>query len=97
MEHEEMFVILLDLNAKFQPEDRQELADALNTVFARLEIGETDGSGGTLVDNNGEIEGCDIDLYIHKKRFEDDIERAMNAVAKIVDKLGVPKRSLQNL
>ncbi|MBQ7774906.1 MAG: hypothetical protein IJ379_03210 [Lachnospiraceae bacterium] len=89
---EDRFLILLDLNARFQPVNRFDLEDALSAIFEKFELGEV-GGGGTLCAANGEVEGCDIDLEIEKEKVENNIERAFDVLAGILNKLGIPKGS----
>lgn len=87
-----MFYITLNLNARLLPLDRAPLEDAVDNILKKLKIGEVDG-GGTMTSKSGEIEFCDIELCVKKKPFGGDIGKAMDKIADIAEKLGVPKGS----
>ena len=51
----------LQLNAKLQPFDRHDLEDLIEEFLSEGNLGATSG-GGTMMDKNGEVEYCDIEL-----------------------------------
>lgn len=79
--------ITVHLNAKFQPTDRFELEDALQTVLEKLELGEVDG-GGTAMLPSGEISSCDIEVYL-----KDGSPETIAKLADILNHFGIPKNS----
>ena len=79
-------MVVLNLNARFQPIHRGDLEDALDEILGQLELGEVCG-GGTLMSPTKEIKSCDIELDI------DDGEKTIEKLIDIIDKLGVPKGS----
>lgn len=79
-------MIVLNLNARFQPMHRGELEDALDEILGGMELGEVCG-GGTLMFPTKEIKSCDIELDI------DDDDKTLETICDIIDKLGVPKGS----
>ena len=81
------FHVTLKLNARFQPRDRHELEDALEEVLGDQELGLVDG-GGTMQMSTGEIEYCDIEIYL-----KDGDKETLEELARIVNHLGVPKGS----
>lgn len=89
---EKIFSILIDLNARFQPEERFDLEDALTMILEKFEMGEVSG-GGTMCAPNGEIIGCDITVQIYKEKFEGHLDKAFDSLTGILTKLGIPKGS----
>lgn len=87
-----MFYITLNLNARLQPVDRAPLEDALDSILKKLNLGEVSG-GGTMMQKSGEIEFCDIELCLQEKPFKGDLNKALDKVSDITEKLGVPKGS----
>lgn len=81
------FYITVHLNAKFQPADRFELEDALQSVLERLELGEVDG-GGTAMSPSGEISSCDIEVCL-----KDNSQETINKLSDILNHFGIPKGS----
>ena len=79
-------MIVLNLNARFQPMHRGDLEDALDEILGQMELGEVCG-GGTLMSPTKEIKSCDIELDI------DDDDKTVETLLDIIDKLGVPKGS----
>ena len=79
-------MIVLNLNARFQPIHRGDLEDALDEILDELKLGEVCG-GGTLMLPTKEIKSCDIELDIA------DDEKTLETLLDIIDKLGVPKGS----
>ena len=51
----------LQLNARLQPFDRHDLEDLIEEFLSEENLGATSG-GGTMMDKNGEVEYCDIEL-----------------------------------
>lgn len=79
--------VTVHLNAKFQPVDRFELEDALQSVLEKLELGEVDG-GGTAISPSGEIDSCDIEVYL-----KDNSQKILDKLSDILNHFGVPKGS----
>ena len=90
-----VFPITVNINAKFPPEYRAGMEDALNSVLHRLKLGEVTG-GGTLLAKNGEIENCDIDIEIYRKKADEDIEKAFDIIEKMIQPFGIAKGSTLN-
>lgn len=78
----------LMLNARFQPIHRHDLEDALQLYLEQKEIGEVTG-GGTTQNQDGEIESCDIQIYLNDEN-EDDIKWLVD----LLNKIGIPKGSV---
>ena len=85
-----MFVVL-HVNEKLQPKHRFNLEDYIEEVLEKNELGEVTG-GGTLMEKNGEINSCDIDIELSDeapnalerfKKFIGDINIAKGSVLKI--------------
>lgn len=53
--------ICLHLNEKLQPKHRFPLEDMIDDVLKKNQLGEVSG-GGTLMEKNGEVKSCDIDI-----------------------------------
>ncbi len=53
--------ICLHLNERLQPKHRFVLEDTINEALKAHDLGEITG-GGTLMEKNGEIKSCDIDI-----------------------------------
>ncbi len=86
--HEEYtFHVTLKLNARFQPRDRHELEDVLEEILSMEELGEVDG-GGTMQMPSGEIEYCDIEIYLKNGDKE-----TLEELARIVNHVKIPKGS----
>ena len=79
-------MVVLNLNARFQPMHRGDLEDALDEILGEMELGEVCG-GGTLMFPTKEIKSCDIELDIA------DDDKTVETLLDIIDKLGVPKGS----
>lgn len=79
-------MIVLNLNARFQPVHRFELEDALDEILGQMDLGEVCG-GGTLMFPSKEIKSCDIELDIA------DDNKTVETLIGIIDRLGVPKGS----
>ena len=77
----------LKLNARFQPQDRHELEDALDEVLEAQSLGQVDG-GGTMQMASGEISYCDIEINL-----KDGKQETLEVLARIVNHFGVPKGS----
>lgn len=84
---ESPFYITVHLNAKFQPVDRFELEDALQSVLEKLELGEVDG-GGTAMSPSGEISSCDIEVCL-----KDNSQETIDKLSDILNHFGIPKNS----
>ena len=77
----------LNLNAKLQPMHRGDIyEDPLHDLLAAQNLGGTTG-GGTLMEDNGEVANCDVEIEL-----SDDSDSVDKLVA-IVNDLGVPKGS----
>ena len=81
------FHVTLKLNARFQPQDRHELEDALDEVLEAQSLGQVDG-GGTMQMASGEISYCDIEINL-----KDGTQETLEVLARIVNHFGVPKGS----
>ncbi|MQW89866.1 hypothetical protein GHJ82_24180 [Sinorhizobium saheli] len=57
-------VVVASLNARLQPVHRGELEDALDAVMKRHGHGVRVLGGGTLLQSNGEVEHCDIEIEL---------------------------------
>lgn len=79
--------VTLNLNARFQPVDRHELEDVLEMLLEKRKVGIVDG-GGTMQMPTGEIEYCDIELYL-----KEDTQEIRDVVSGLVQTVGVPKGS----
>lgn len=79
-------MIVLNLNARFQPVHRFELEDALDEIMGKMGLGEVCG-GGTLLSPTKEVKSCDIELDVN------DDDKTVETLLDIIDKLGVPKGS----
>lgn len=65
-------LIVLHLNEKLQPKHRFPLEDMIDDALKKNGFGEVTG-GGTLMEKNGEIKSCDIDIEFSGN--DDDFER----------------------
>lgn len=84
-----MTYLTLQLNAKLRPLDRGDIyEDPIDEILNQLEIGEVDG-GGTMMQANGEVENCDVELALSR-----DDKEVIDKVLEIIDDIGVPKGSL---
>ena len=76
------------MNDRAQPIERGDLyEDPLQEMLETTGIGEVTG-GGTQVDEKGEIEFCDIEIYL-----QDTAPATINALIGMLEKLGCPKGS----
>jgi len=83
-----MYRLTLQMNARLQPLTRGELyEDLIGEALEAYEIGGVDG-GGTMLQESGEIEFCDVEIFLDKKTDEN-----MNLLFEIIAELGVPKGS----
>ena len=81
--------LTLQLNARLLPLDRGELfEDPLNEALEGSKFGTTDG-GGTMLQETGEIEFCDIEILLKDNNTEN-----VDKLLQIIDRIGVPKGSL---
>ena len=79
--------VTLHLHAKLQPTDRGDIyEDRLDAILGETGLGSVDG-GGTLVDSDGEIESCDVEITLHRREDLDKLQEIVNAMC-------VPKGSL---
>ena len=81
------FRVTLNLNARFQPQHRHDLEDALGEAMDRLCLGVVDG-GGTLLFPSGEVRNCDIELYL-----QHNDPQTIQCLAELVDSMGIAKGS----
>lgn len=79
-------MIVLNLNARFQPMHRHDLEDALSEILEQLNLGEVCG-GGTLLLPTKEVSSCDIEIDC------DSNEKTLKKLSEIIEALGVPKGS----
>lgn len=81
-----MFIVL-HLNEKLQPIHRGDLEDYLEEVLEKNGLGEVTG-GGTLMEKNGEINSCDIEI-----EFSDGDPDALEWFKKFIGGLNIAKGS----
>jgi len=81
------YYMTLEINAKLQPQHRHDIEDIIMQALEKAECGKTDG-GGTLMDVNGEVRLCDIELML-----KDDSQETIDEVVKIIEDAKVPKGS----
>ena len=79
-------MVVLNLNARFQPMHRFELEDALDKIMEQLDLGEVCG-GGTLLEPNKEVKSCDIEIDCA------DDKETIDKLVDIIETVGVPKGS----
>jgi hypothetical protein len=80
--------LTLQLNARIMPLDRGDtFEDPIDQVLKELGIGEVDG-GGTLLSKNGEIEYCDVEIYLNERS-----DTNYDKLHSFLMQLGVPKGS----
>ena len=85
---EPQFHITLNINAKIMPMDRGDVfEDPIDEFLQSTGLGEVDG-GGTLMSESGEIENCDVEIYLH-----DGSEENIGKLYDLVTDIGVPKGS----
>ncbi|WP_051827377.1 hypothetical protein [Metabacillus indicus] len=83
------YQLTLQLNARLQPFDRGEFfEDPLNEALKDSKCGTTDG-GGTMQQATGEIEFCDIEIFL-KDNNKENVEKLLQ----FIDRMGVPKGSI---
>ncbi len=81
-------MVIARLNARLQPLDRGTLyEDPLHDALRRSRLGAVTG-GGTMMDANGEIELCDVEVEL-----ADHSERSLELVQEVLERLGAPKGS----
>lgn len=84
-----MKYLTLQLNAKLRPLDRGDIyEDPIDEILSQSDLGEVDG-GGTMMQQNGEIENCDVELALYE-----DKEEVIAEILEIIEDIGVPKGSL---
>lgn len=77
----------IQLNLRMQPLDRGDLfEDPLMDELESQELGEVTG-GGTMLQESGEIDYCDIELELT------DVERAIPIVCQFLEERGAPRGS----
>lgn len=84
---EQSFPVTLHLNARFQPNHRHELEDALEEILSAKALGEVTG-GGTMQMASGEISSCDIELDLLGNQPE-----TLAALTDILNKIGIARGS----
>ncbi|SES18798.1 hypothetical protein SAMN04487944_12280 [Gracilibacillus ureilyticus] len=83
------YLFTLQLNARLQPIDRDEyFEDPINQALEDSQCGTTDG-GGTMLQETGEIESCDVEIILKDNKKEN-----VDKVLQIINEIGVPKGSL---
>ena len=75
----------LQLNARLQPFDRHDLEDLIEEFLSEGNLGATSG-GGTMMDKNGEVEYCDIELELNSPE-------AVKELLHKLEEIGIPKGS----
>ncbi|PEJ60520.1 hypothetical protein CN692_00045 [Bacillus sp. AFS002410] len=79
----------MQLNARLLPIDRGEFfEDPINEALESSKCGTTDG-GGTMQQETGEIEFCDIEILLKDNKMEN-----VDKLLQIIDRIDVPKGSL---
>ena len=82
--------IIATLNDKIMPIDRFEVyEESLDEFLKRMDYGEVSG-GGTLQQETGEIEYCDIEIWLNFADVDEEVVRQL--IAKL-EELGAPKGS----
>lgn len=81
--------LVLNLNARFRPEDRFELEDVLDEILDKHGKGEVLG-GGALQDVTGEVESCDIEIYLE----DDNLKHNIKWFVRLLNAIGIPKGSV---
>lgn len=83
--HDNGKAVTFRLNARLQPMHRGEsFEDPLDEKLAQLGIGEVEG-GGTFMSDNGEVECCDIVVFVH-----DPVDSNAATIASLLEELGAP-------
>lgn len=89
MAEDETFLAVITLNARLQPFDRFELFETgLSEFLVAEKLGDVSG-GGALVGDEGEIESCEIDLFLN-----DDSPDTQNRIIAFLNAKGAPKGSV---
>ena len=84
-----MYSLTLQLNARLQPLDRGDIyEDYIIEVLEENGVGSIDG-GGTLLQENGEVEYCDIEITL-----EEGNEESIEFLLEVIEAIQVPKGSL---
>lgn len=87
-EEEQAFYLTLEINARLQPLDRGDIyEDPIEEALIACGCGTTDG-GGTMMQENGEIKFCDVEITLN-----DNTNENMDKLLRIIDKIGLPKGS----
>lgn len=80
-------LVIARLNDRAQPLDRGALyEDPLDQVLKRANLGAVTG-GGTLVDNGGEVEYCEVEV-------DEASPRSLEIITTVLEHMGAPKGSL---
>jgi hypothetical protein len=83
--HDNGATVTFRLNARLQPMHRGEaFEDPLDELLAKRGIGEVEG-GGTQMSDHGEVECCDIVVFVH-----DPVAENAAAIATMLEELGAP-------
>lgn len=77
----------LTLNAKLQPQDRHELEDAFNDVAENKKWNAEVVGGGTLLEENGEVKACDIDIHL-QDASPSNVEKIISAFEAMLAPVG---------
>lgn len=80
--------ITVTLNAKLQPLDRAELEDAFSDFCQSKGIKADVVGGGTLIEKNGEVKACDIEIQLNKVT-----EESISEIKGIFEAMLAPKGS----
>ena len=82
--------IRIQLNERVMPIDRGNIyEDPLDEIIKSQNIGEVTG-GGTLQSKSGEIEYCDLEIFINSETIDAEI---ISLLKTSVEELGAPKGS----
>lgn len=79
--------LTLNLNAKLQPMHRHDLEDELQESFEKLGIRAQTSGGGTLQNQNGEIDSCDIEIEL-TDYSDENIKKIIESVELILAPIG---------
>jgi len=85
--------LLVNLNARLQPMHRGEhYEDALDRALARDDPGSSVVGGGTLLDDDGEVLSCDIEVSL-----VNDAQSGLRIVVDALERIGAPVGSTARL
>lgn len=80
--------VMAVLNARLQPLDRGEIEDAFDTAMSEQGFGIRTVGGGTLLEANGEVSQCDIEIEI-----DDFSDKAVDTVKGVLGAMLAPRGS----